>query len=44
MTFSYSYGDYAAAPTNLALMGAGLLSGTFHRNSNAIALDVQIGL
>jgi len=43
-TFSYSYGDFAAAPMNLTLFGAGTVAGTFHRNTNAIALDTRIGL
>jgi hypothetical protein len=27
---------------NLSLFGAGTVAGTFHRNSNAIALDTRI--
>ncbi len=40
-TFSYSYGHYAAAPVNLSLLSAGTLDGTFHRSTNALALQVR---
>jgi long-chain fatty acid transport protein len=36
-TIAYSYGYFTPAPTNLSLMGAGTLLGTFHRRLNALS-------
>ncbi len=44
MIFSYSYGDYAEAPVNLSLFGAGTLAGTFRRSSNAFAVQARLEL
>ena len=38
-TFAYSYGYFTPAPTDLSLMGAGTLLGTFHRRSNALSMQ-----
>jgi long-chain fatty acid transport protein len=43
-TVSYSYVHRAAAPINLAVPLAGTLIGTFHRNSNAVGLQVRMQL
>ncbi|HEY2011650.1 MAG TPA: OmpP1/FadL family transporter [Rhizomicrobium sp.] len=41
---SYSYGHYSAAPVDLSQLGSGTLAGTFRRTSNAIALQLLVGL
>ena len=41
---SYSYGHSSAAPVNLSMPTAGTLTGTFHRSSNALGLQVRVQL
>jgi long-chain fatty acid transport protein len=39
---SYSHGEFASAPVNLAMFGAGTLAGRFQRSSDAIGLQTRI--
>jgi long-chain fatty acid transport protein len=41
---SYSYGHYSAAPVDLSQLGSGTLTGTFRRTTNAVALQLLVGL
>ncbi len=41
LTFSYSYSDYAKAPINLSIPGAGTLVGSFHRSSHGLGLQAR---
>jgi hypothetical protein len=44
VAISYSYGHFMAAPVNLLQQNAGILVGTFQRNSHALGLQGRLQL